>query len=206
MELFSKKEYETMKKYQKGIITIVAFADDNSDLKQAFRNIFKEHQFTKMGIKTFYMSPSNVYFLRSLLDKCEGIDKEEVKLRVCGCESRRVTTVIGLVGSKSHLLLYPQTLDFNSDHSERDYNGKVRSRGNKIKTPSVSTGEVLGSALGYESDNTSEDTESSEVTGDEHREGDCLIDQIRLTFGNWLERLADGSLKRWTLSEWPEWT
>lgn len=32
------------------------------------------------------------------------------------------------------------------------------------------------------------------------------IEQVDATFENWLERLADGSLQRYTLEVWPEWT
>ena len=84
-------------------------------------------------------------------------------------------------------------------------------------------GQVLGNTLGYESSedesSTGSEQEGAELVGSRshdyaasnpaHRssyEDEELAWQVREYFQHWCERLADGSLKRYRVEEWPEWT
>lgn len=94
-------------------------------------------------------------------------------------------------------------------------------------------GEVLGNTLGYESSDDDEEereggsTESegegagpgrssrshhapySNSTHTAHSDGERyleLVRQVQEGFQHWCERLADGSLRRYRVQAWPEWT
>ena len=92
-------------------------------------------------------------------------------------------------------------------------------------------GKVLGNTLGYESDDEEEDevdiltsrkrvepeSDKPHPSGSDPTHQPCpqsleeecqreLVRQVCVGFRHWCERLADGTLKRYSVEAWPEWT
>ena len=197
-------------------MTLIVFAEDTSEAKSVFENVFGQHHFNKVKISAFYDSCNNgVNFLEMLLTHCSEVNEEELKSRVRGCKSRGVATAVCLIGSKQQLMMYPQECDLVDAFLQagRKNGGKPKKKESGTKR---TTGEVLGATLGY--DSSSDEEDDDDMTGKDHscatEEGggvvECsessLVDQVTHSFGNWLDRLADGSLRRHAISKWPEWT
>ena len=193
-----------------GLLTLVVFAE-GEEILDTFERILRQHRYS--NLKTFYLNcRSHGDWLGMILRHCVNLDAEEVAVRVRACKSGCVATAVCLIGSRHQALLFPSKYEMVCALMCKKGGQKRRVSGAK------SVGQKLGSTLGYE-------TESSECEeeGDTHLgtsstymshnkcEGtECdrgaLMHQVTRGFMHWLERLADGSLRRYKIEEWPDWT
>jgi len=201
-----------MQQVQKTVLTIIVFAERDGEVMSAFRSKLKAIAI-RPRMELFYMLPNRSNFLKSLLDNCSEMSKDEVESRTCACKDSHAATLVCLIGNKRQLMLFPQERDLVDAFVQAAVGGKVRKRKSRALPPT--TGSVLGSALGYENSSASEDesdTEEEKEEEEERKNGVVQssvggpVQQVASSFGNWLERLADGSLRRWTISQWPDWT
>ena len=71
--------------------------------------------------------------------------------------------------------------------------------GDSSHTPSS----LHGSDEDHLADSSTHNTHPSDPSV--NRETPSLVEQVHAHFGNWCERLADGTLKRYSVEAWPEW-
>lgn len=161
-----------------------------------------------------------------MLRCCPQLDSEEVEFREKGCVSGGVATAMLLFGAKKRFVLFPEKFEVVQElcgrgerigGGERGVSSENLSTGQSLRRRQV--GEVLGTALGYE---TSDEEDSDSNSKDEHpspvnstyklhpHTGDGLYmeltEQVCGSFENWCERLGDGSLRRYSVEVWPQWT
>ena len=100
--------------------------------------------------------------------------------------------------------------------NQRDFGVLVSERARNHSRPN-NVGETLGKSLGYETSSDEEgrgDREnksqfSTEKYSDESPDPAGSLGpvvQVGERFSNWMERLADGSLTRYSVEAWPDWT
>ena len=211
---FTRECYTSMQRVPKRVLTIVVFAERDSTVMSEFMGVLKGHQAItrRPNVELFFMQPNRSNFLKTLLNSCSAMSEEEAESRMRGCTGL-VATAVCLIGNKRQLMLFPQERDLVDAFLQSEGRDNVKKR--RLRTSSPTTGGVLGSALGYESGSASEDgsSQGTEEEGEAQERNGPLqsgitsaADQVAFSFGNWLERLADGSLRRWTISQWPDWT
>lgn len=194
----------------RGLITLVAFAD-GEEVVEAFESVLRRHRYS--NLKSFYLNcRSHGDWLELILSHCLELDAEEVTVRVRACKTGGVATAVCLIGSRHQVMLFPSKYELVS--------ALIRERRGERKNRKNTIGLRLGSTLGYETESSEdEDVENGHVDAsssnplllnDEHDSAEsdksALVRQVILGFGNWLERLADGSLRRYSIQEWPDWT
>ena len=169
------------------------------------------------GLKwqVFYVCyTTHKHWLEGILKHCEDMELEEVNARLAGCYGERVATVLALFGTRRQLCIFPEIIK-GADRmqigsvAEYDVDEKLSPDGPPVydKTHSV------GSALGFDSEDTAEhsterqqkDTTSEQAKSKIHSHLDNRVEQISETFGMWMEKLADGSLRRYHVDNWPHW-
>lgn len=192
-------------------------------------------RFRYRNLQTFFLCHrGNRKWFEGVLKSCPDLSPEEVELRIRGCDSGGVATAVLLFGAKKQLVLFPNKFEVvrrlcgggaegggrggaPSDVGD-DSSASGRSGSDNLRHREV--GRVLGNTLGYESSEEeasgeeeaglrSHDTSKLNSTHKPHAGGERyleLMGQVRDSFQHWCERLADGSLKRYRVEVWPEWT
>ena len=191
-----------------------------------------------LRLQAFYLCyASHKRWLDKILEHCEDMEPEETNARLTGCYGDRVATLLALIGTRKQLCIFPEILH-NLDSVP---NGAVKKNDAHESQSSVGRGHSIGSALGFDSEETTEhcDTESQQLiqndretsqdpggrlqsherrekwtnnnhtTTSEYKEGgdqlDSKVEQISKRLGIWMDKLVDGSLRRYNVDAWPNW-
>lgn len=207
----------------KGLISLVVFAE-GADVLGAFDDTLRKHRYS--NLKSFFLNyHSHGDWLGVILSRCLELDAEEVKVRVHACKTGGVATAICLIGSRKQVFLFPSKYELVCALMKERIGGRREKKEGGTKS---TVGQRLGTTLGYETDSSEEDEKGSSEEDEkenghfatssymQHQVNDesggvecdrgALVHQVVCGFGNWLERLADGSLRRYRMQEWPDWT
>ena len=191
-------------------------------------------------LQAFYLCYStHKHWLDGILKQCEDMEPEEINARLTGCYSNKVATILALIGARKQLCIFPEVL-YDLD---RVPNGSVKkNNAHESQSSVVSGGHSIGSALGFDSDDTSKHcanetqkkliqdngatsqdpgdrlqsrerreqwTNNKHTTTSEYKDGcnqlDSNVEQISKRLGMWMDRLVDGSLRRYDVDAWPNW-
>ena len=166
-----------------------------------------------LKLQVFYVCYStHKHWLEGILKHCEDMELEDVNARLAGCYGDKVATVLALIGTRRQLCVFPEIIKKDADRvrigsvAEDDVQEKLSPDG-----PHVADGEhSVGGALGFDSEDTIEHSKSQNTASEKaktkiHSRLDNRVEQISETFGMWMEKLADGSLRRYNVDDWPHW-
>ena len=188
-----------------------------------------------LRLQAFYLCyASHKRWLDEILEHCKDMEPEEMNARLSGCYGDRVATILALIGTRKQLCIFPEIL-YNLDSAP---NGSVKK--NNAHEGQSSVGQSIGSALGFDSEDTTEhcatesqqliqdDSETSHdpggrlqsrerrekwtnhTTTSEYKDGgnqlDSKVEQISKRLGMWMDKLVDGSLRRYNVDAWPNWS
>ena len=197
----------------KGLVTLIVFSEGEEPLG-AFEGVLQKHNYS--NLKSFHMNCHGRQgaWLERIMSCCLRLDEEEVGVRVRGCKTRCVATAVCLIGSRRQVILFPSEFELvcalMRGRGRREAGGRV--------VPKGSVGRRLGSTLGYETESSEDEKEDHLCVDKDHShrlhppdsvdeyDRSALVHQVTSGFVTWLERLADGSLSRYSIEEWPEWT
>ncbi len=187
--------YETFVEGKEGHaqLAVVILVDSQNKIEarqmvQAFRNVTSCYKDPRLRI-CYLCHRTNETWLKSLLEQCAEMRPEEIGKRVVDCLSGSVATVVALLGFKKQLCIFPKN-EFSEFHSNE-----------QVRTQSV--GDILGSLLDFNNDSPpSKAGENNGVTEDIIY---SRAEQVRKNFEMWMEKFADGSLKRYRVTNWPTW-
>ncbi len=160
------------------------------------------------------------------------LGREAASAWIDACHTGEVVTVLALFGAKRQFCAFPENGILESPKLESSAGPQTKM---ETSTHKSSVGGILGNTLGFETEDNDANAGSSNVatsrrerlsdleprpmtvdeTGGEscstktrnnstHRH-DSEIEGFTRRFRLWLDRLADGSLKRYQVDVWPEW-
>ena len=185
-----------------------------------------------LRLQAFYLCyASHKHWLDEILEHCEDMEPEETNTRLTGCYGDKVATILALIGTRKQLCIFPEILH-NLDSVR---NGSVKNNNAQESQSSVGRGQSIGNALGFDSEDcatesqqliqddsaTSQDPRgglqsherrekwTNHTTTSEYKDGgnqlDSNVEQISKRLGMWMDKLVDGSLRRYNVDAWPNW-
>ena len=174
-------------------------------------------------------------WLGNILSQCEAMNEREKDARIKMTLAGRCATVLAIIGSKKQLSIFPEPFDGCHGNRAVSSNGKVRTVGQILGNSlgfedheeddceqsrnhahfSNAKPIPTSSSSGDGHDSSSHGQRNGQVQGvsmsassgtiDSGDHGhDPRVEQIK-QLDVWMERLFDGSLKRFRVHEWPEW-
>ncbi len=160
---------------------------------QAFQKV--TNQFRNSRLRIFYLCYKTYEaWLESLLEQCVEMKQNEVEKRVVACLSGNVATIVALLGFKKQLCIFPE-----DELLENTANSQINEQ---LRTQSV--GDVLGSLFDldeYQHHSMPSASEKSDVADGVFNK----TEQVEKKFEIWMEKLIDGSLRRYKVTNWPTW-
>ena len=171
------------------------------------------------------------HFLGDVLSRCENVSEVERDARVEATLSGNCVTVLAIIGSRKQLSIFPESLDScvrngavrrgrkvksvgqilgnTLGFDEENEDGEEKLSTDKPETSNVSertaNGQVHGTVGASKPTGTGAATATTTSTGSDDSSGcDPRVEQMEL-LDMWMERFFDGSLKRYRVSEWPQW-
>ncbi|GIY00298.1 dnaJ homolog subfamily C member 16 [Caerostris darwini] len=175
-----------------GCRTLVLLLDNESKMKllPIYYKIVYPYRKNKTLMFAFLMIEKNLEWYRHLLLQTLG-ETRELNINPKNC----IGTVLSLVGHRKYFCVY------HAKHAEQD----PRKREGKIRKGEGSAGEFIG----FEDSNT--DSENSDVEAAKISQYDndiygSIVFEEHLLDGlpNWLDRLFEGSTRRYYIQYWPE--
>ena len=169
----------------------------NSDML-LISDVIERHRRRRIS---FFWAPLNnsCSWLCNLLQQ-SNMDPKEIEIReriyLHGDNQQHSLCALALFGAKKKFAIFPESVttereDFDTDQDSTESSGSIRNRTDREKEGREKEGDgglvdsLMGS-FGFE------DGDGGEV----ERVGSLRV---------WLERLEDGSLKRYSITNWPQW-
>ena len=182
-------------------------------------NRYKDH----LKLRLYYLCyKTNTKWLDCVLRQCNGLESDDVEMRVAGCLSGKVATVVMLLGPRKQLCIFPERVTSSSiNHLKEEWHtsGDLQDTQSVDESRTHSVGDVLGSVFDFDDGDdhspirTPHKTDSNHTKSTDNHNGrlndnrvNDKAEQIQKKFENWMEKFADGTLKRYKLTSWPEWT
>lgn len=206
------------------MVTLIIFIDSTSPPEHVRQHMSVYvrilNRYHYRNLQVFYMchQTNGNWWYREIMSASPQLSAEEVDMRVQACITGKVASAVVMIAAKKKFILFPGKLETvyelyegkgsHTPSSKRDHasSGVRTLRAGKEDTPVTSqkeVGKILGNTLGYEEscDDDKEEEEESQDSNSTRK----LIEQVDVSFATWLERLADGSLTRCSVEEWPRW-
>ena len=205
--------YETFveEKHSQAQIALVILIDSHNEseaklMMRAFLKVtshYRDHR-----LRLWYLCyRTHKDWLETMLEQCIGIEYDKIGIRVSYCLSGNVATVVALLGSKKQLCIFPETAPVNHCNGNSTFDDSHSNT--HFKTRSVE-----GSMLDFnDEDKNQHSNKRSHENGvvmqqnGSTRDGVCSrSEQMGTNFETWMEKFADGTLKRYKVTTWPSWT
>ncbi len=192
-------------------LVILIDSHNESEAKQMMRAFLKvTSQYRDHRLTLWYLCyRTHEDWLETMLEQCIGMKYDKIGMRVSDCLSGNVATVVALLGSKKQLCVFPETEPTNNCNGNSNFDDTHLNT--HVKTPSV--GDTLGSVLDFDDEDSNSNRRAQENGGVTQQNGSTRGDgvcsraeQIRTNFETWMEKFADGTLKRYKVTTWPSWT
>ena len=187
-ELSDQLYQQHIEEAQRGSVVILTLLDSATEDKLVISNVAKRHK--RQQINFFWAELAVGYsWLQELLE-ASSMDPEEVKMRerlFCSEDKLGRMCTLALFGTKKQFAIFPELVT-NISESESFYNG-LSTTVSETKRELEGSGGVMDTVMG------SFGFEDVDHGKEREEEG------LRV----WMERLEDGTLKRYSVDSWPSW-
>lgn len=196
----------------KGSVAVLLLSDSIEEYSLTFLEIAKKHKSRRFSF--FHESLDVKYsWLQELLDN-SSMERWERELRGDvyleeDTSSSELVIVLALFGAKKQFAIFPETVT-NKPHPAAASDSNCHSTVGTQDNTSDNLIDTVLNSFGFDEEEdpdskagseNSQNGKQTEVSSNPHRRGRELDASLRV----WMERLEDGSLKRYSVDHWPQW-
>ena len=221
---------ELVENAPRGPITLILLVDTHEEekarhLKKIFRQVVHKYNSSRMPLILYYLCYQTYgTWLPQVLKHCDDMETKDVTAHMNACHSGKTVMILALFIARKQLCIFPEQVGSDSLEEVLYERREVHS-----------VGEVLGNTLGFDtevkdhsdvevkdhndvevkdhSDVEDSGTPNGDVCSDRnssngmnhHCKGTVTTLQFSQKLALWMEKLADGTLKRYQVRTWPNW-